>query len=491
MDAPSTAAYNASFGVAATAPGGIVAFSSSGACTNVGATFTMTSGTGTCTVQFDRSAGTNYNAAPQVTESVTATKAGQSITFAIPADRTYGDANFNPGATASSGDSVSYTTSDSCSIVSGKVHITGAGSCSVMANQAGDTNYNAAPQVKRTFSVAKAALSITATDRQKFFSQPLTLGKTAFTGSGLVGSDSVSRVTLASGGAGKLAATGSYPIVASHAVGGAHTDLAGNYTITYHQGTLRVLTVAFLGLNGVSVTTSGGKIDSFDSSVGPYGPANHSATATVVSNGSLSLSGVALFGSATSTRRSVSVAHTARVTGNVTAGTTASIHGRVGGTVSRHSRSSALAGQKGAGCSGYSSTSGMSGGKFSYSAKKGNLTLDPHGTVKLESKTYCFDNITLSVGSVLSVSGPVTIHLSGRLTSSGQLINTTNLPAALQIVSTYAGSGGVAIIGGTHAYMKISAPRTTVTIAGGSFFGTLLAGAVNLTGTVAFHEDVH
>ena len=46
----------------------------------------MTSGTGTCTVQFDQAGDSNYNAAPQVTESVTATKLDQSITFATPAD---------------------------------------------------------------------------------------------------------------------------------------------------------------------------------------------------------------------------------------------------------------------------------------------------------------------------------------------------------------------------------------------------------------------
>ena len=46
--APASAAFNAQFSVAATGggSGNPVTFSSSGACTNVGATFTMTSGTG-------------------------------------------------------------------------------------------------------------------------------------------------------------------------------------------------------------------------------------------------------------------------------------------------------------------------------------------------------------------------------------------------------------------------------------------------------------
>ena len=49
---PATAAYKTSFTVAATggASGNAVTFTSSGSCTNSGATYTMTSGTGTCSV---------------------------------------------------------------------------------------------------------------------------------------------------------------------------------------------------------------------------------------------------------------------------------------------------------------------------------------------------------------------------------------------------------------------------------------------------------
>ena len=80
--APASAVYNTQFTVAATGggSGNPVTFSSSGACTNNGATFTMTSGTGTCTVRYDQAGNTNYNPAPQVTETVNAQKAGQTIT---------------------------------------------------------------------------------------------------------------------------------------------------------------------------------------------------------------------------------------------------------------------------------------------------------------------------------------------------------------------------------------------------------------------------
>jgi hypothetical protein len=74
--APANATYNTSFTVAATSDSGLpVSFNSAGVCTNVGPTFTMTSGTGTCTVKYDQAGDSSYNAATQITESVTAQKA--------------------------------------------------------------------------------------------------------------------------------------------------------------------------------------------------------------------------------------------------------------------------------------------------------------------------------------------------------------------------------------------------------------------------------
>src|SRR5205823_1473910 len=81
-NAPASAVYGTGFTVAATGggSGNPITYGSSGACTNSGATFTMTSGTGTCTVTYDQAGNTNYNAATQQTESVTAQKANQTIT---------------------------------------------------------------------------------------------------------------------------------------------------------------------------------------------------------------------------------------------------------------------------------------------------------------------------------------------------------------------------------------------------------------------------
>ncbi len=71
---PATAAYNSSFTVAATggASGNAVTFGSSGACSNSGATYTMTNSTGTCSVIASQAGNSNYSAA-QVTKTVNAT----------------------------------------------------------------------------------------------------------------------------------------------------------------------------------------------------------------------------------------------------------------------------------------------------------------------------------------------------------------------------------------------------------------------------------
>jgi Calx-beta domain/PASTA domain len=69
--APATAAGGSSFSVAASAPGGSVSYLSAGACTNSGSFFSAASAGGVCTVRYDQAGNASYNAAPQVTESVT------------------------------------------------------------------------------------------------------------------------------------------------------------------------------------------------------------------------------------------------------------------------------------------------------------------------------------------------------------------------------------------------------------------------------------
>jgi hypothetical protein len=80
----------------------------------------------------------------------------QSITFGPLANKTFGAPNFRVSATASSGLAVSFAASGTCTVRDATVHLTGPGSCTVTASQPGDANYNAAPDVSRSFSIARA-----------------------------------------------------------------------------------------------------------------------------------------------------------------------------------------------------------------------------------------------------------------------------------------------------------------------------------------------
>src|SRR6185503_15713861 len=156
--APASATFNTSFTVAATSNSSLaVTYSSSGACTNVGPVFTMTNGTGTCTVNYDQAGDGNYNAATQVTESVTTQKANQSITVDThaPASATF-NTSFTVAATSNSNLAVAYGSSGGCTNVGPLFTITsGTGTCTVLYDQAGDANFNAATQVTETVTAQK------------------------------------------------------------------------------------------------------------------------------------------------------------------------------------------------------------------------------------------------------------------------------------------------------------------------------------------------
>jgi hypothetical protein len=98
----------------------------------------------------------NYNAAPDVSRTFAIAKANQTISFAPLADKSLGAADFNVGATASSGLTVSFNslTTPVCTITGAtSVHILAVGTCTIHASQAGNSNYNAATPVDQSFKV--------------------------------------------------------------------------------------------------------------------------------------------------------------------------------------------------------------------------------------------------------------------------------------------------------------------------------------------------
>jgi Calx-beta domain-containing protein/Kelch motif protein/galactose oxidase-like protein len=80
--------------------------------------------------------------------------ANQTIIFGALPNKTFGEADFAVSATASSELPVSFAASGQCTVTGNVVHLTGAGSCTLTASQAGNANYGAAPNVVRAFSIA-------------------------------------------------------------------------------------------------------------------------------------------------------------------------------------------------------------------------------------------------------------------------------------------------------------------------------------------------
>jgi subtilase family serine protease len=157
------------FALGATASSGLtVSYGSNtpGVCTVSGSTATIVTA-GNCSITASQAGDGNYNAATPVTDSITINMASQSITFntTAPTGEAVGGPTYTPAATASSGLAVAFSidatsTAGACAISAGVVSFTGVGNCIINANQAGDTNYNAATQVQQSVAVGIASQAI-------------------------------------------------------------------------------------------------------------------------------------------------------------------------------------------------------------------------------------------------------------------------------------------------------------------------------------------
>ena len=144
----------------ATATSGLdVTFSAAGGCEVDGTTLKI-SGAGDCTVTASQAGDDDWNPAPDVSHTFSVAKAAQTVTFASLDDRTFGDADFALGGTASSGLDVAYAAAGNCSVSGATVHLTGAGSCTITASQPGNENYKAADSVDQTFAIAQQPQTI-------------------------------------------------------------------------------------------------------------------------------------------------------------------------------------------------------------------------------------------------------------------------------------------------------------------------------------------
>lgn len=165
-------------------------------------------------------------------------KTNQTITFAAPATKTYGNADFPTGATSTNSTiPITYTSSNPAvaTVIGNMIHITGAGTTTITAMQAGNDGFFPAPNVARTFTVNKANLSIKAVDATKTTGEANPAFTVTYTGF-VLGETAANLTTqvVVSTTATTNSSPGYYDLVPGSAT-------SSNYNISYTKARLTVL----------------------------------------------------------------------------------------------------------------------------------------------------------------------------------------------------------------------------------------------------------
>ncbi len=219
------------------------AIGSNGAFTIVFPTAAIGASATPYTITYGYAGDANFSAATNTTTALTVNKANQTINFSgAPAMATY-NSTFSISATATSGLPVTITASGACTVSGNTVTMTsGTGTCSLAANQAGNANYNAAPQATSSTTAQKATSTTSITSNSPNPSnsgQPVAIGvKVTGTSTGI--------------------ATGSVKVTASTGESCITTlsSGTGSCSITFTTTGARTLTAIYSGDNNFSGSAS-------------------------------------------------------------------------------------------------------------------------------------------------------------------------------------------------------------------------------------------
>jgi hypothetical protein len=227
--------------------------STTSVCTVSGTTTTFVA-SGTCTITASQAGnGTTYAAAPPVTQSFTVSGKTQTITFKAISSQVQGTP-LSLSATATSGLPVTFTSTTPavCTVSGVTATLLSAGTCTVVASQAGNSTYAAATPVSESFTVI-AAFTIT----------PQPNSETVFAGNIAA---FLLQLQAATGFNGNVTLSCASPVSGSYCV-----DFP--MTVSFHQGQALALSGIFFPLN----TPPGTYTITF---TGVSGTIKNSATAT-------------------------------------------------------------------------------------------------------------------------------------------------------------------------------------------------------------------
>ena len=253
-------------------------------------------GVGSTTITASQIGNSSYNAATSVSQTLTVNKAAQTITFGALTLKTYGDSSFSLTGSASSGLSLSYSSSNTgVATVSGSVvTIVGAGSTTITASQVGNSSYNAATGVSQALTVNKVGQTIS------FVTLPAkTYGDSAFalTGSSTSGlsvsySSSNPSVATISGSTVTIVAAGTATITATQAGNSnynAASSVSQNLSVssaTLSSSLITAIAPASLVYTGAekSYTASAGGVTAFGYTYVGVSPTVYASTTTAPKN---------------------------------------------------------------------------------------------------------------------------------------------------------------------------------------------------------------
>ncbi len=411
---------------------------------------------------------TNTNGSTTITPL--ASKSSQTITFGALPVKSYGDADFAPGATASSGLPISYSSSNTsvATIVGGNIHIVGAGSTNITASQTGDATFNAATDVVQPLTITKATPTFTwATPAPITYGTPLSATQLSATAASVPGTFAYTPAsgTVLSAGAQTLSVTFT-PTDSNN-----YSNVTSTVNLTVNQKPLTITANSASRTYGsanptvVGFTTSGLVAPDSVTNVASYAfPASASNSAAAGSTHAIT-PGAAIFGTGSAANYAITYAPgTLTITKALLTFTADNITKSVGTanpaltyTVTGFMNSEGIAVLNGT-TPALSTTALINSPVGTYP-----ITLTA-GTLAASNYSFAFTNGTLTVSSkvvpVISWSAPAPITYGTPL-SPTQLNATADVPGSI----AYSPAQGAVLTAGTQTLTATLTPTDTATYA--------------------------
>ena len=367
----------------------------------------------------------------------------QTINFNPLPSKKLGDADFNPGATASSGLIITYTSSNTnvATIVNNMIHIVGIGVSTITASQVGNNGFDTAPSVTQDLSVVnETSITITTTGT---WTCPASINKI--------------KVEAWGGGGG-----GGGAYLAGFAGGGAGGSYVINDNVTVVPTTSYNVTV------GVGGAQSGTGINGVNGN--PGGNTTFGSTTPVIANGGIAGGATTTAGQLGSGGTNSSGGSGGTVTLGLPGASGASGSGGSGGAGAMGGAGGASKTSAGNGIAGIS-PGGGGGGAYGSTTGSNRGAAGGNGQIKITYTVGVPNAPTIGTATVLGVSGQASILFTAPAFNGNATITSyiaTSSPGGFTATVSQAGSGYILVSGLTNGTAYTFTVRAINSIGQGS-----------------------